>query len=171
MRTVYVFAVRRLEDDLLEVEDDVADVLDDVGDGGELVQRALDADGRDGRALERGEQHAAERVADRDAEAALERLAGELARRSRSRVSVSIEMPFGRMRSRQLRAIMSCDVGMSCCLSSSRWVRAKVSLPGAALDRSEPPPARVLLRVSSEATLARDETNVHCKSSLTHQRE
>ena len=54
-------------------------VLDDVGDRRELVERAVDLDGRDGRALERREQHAAERVADRDAEAALERLARELA--------------------------------------------------------------------------------------------
>ena len=46
MRTVYVFAVRRLEDDLLQVEDDVGHVLDDVADGRELVERALDADAR-----------------------------------------------------------------------------------------------------------------------------
>ncbi len=75
MRTVYVFGCRRLEDDLLQVEDDVGHVFDDVGDGRELVERAFDADGRDGRALERREEHAAERVADGDAEAALERLA------------------------------------------------------------------------------------------------
>ena len=77
MRTVYVFARRGLEDDFLEVEDDVGHVLDDVADGRELVERAVDADGRDGRALERREEHAAERVAERDAEAALERLARE----------------------------------------------------------------------------------------------
>ena len=54
----------RLEDDFLQVEDDVGHVLDDVADGRELVERALELDGRDGRALERGEEHAAERVAD-----------------------------------------------------------------------------------------------------------
>jgi len=68
----------RFEDDLFEVQDDVADVFDDVGHCGELVQSAFDADGGDGRALERGKQHAAERVADGDAEAAFERFAGEL---------------------------------------------------------------------------------------------
>src|SRR5262249_52189363 len=70
---------RRLEDDLFEVEDDVAHVLDHVGDGGELVERALDLDGRDGGALKRREEHAAKRVADRDSEPALEGLAYELA--------------------------------------------------------------------------------------------
>ena len=64
MRTVYVFAVRRLEDDFLQVEDDVGHVLDDVADGRELVERAFDADRRDRRALERREEDAAERVAD-----------------------------------------------------------------------------------------------------------
>ena len=54
----------RLEDDFLQVEDDVGHVLDDVADGRELVERALDADRRDGRALERREKHATERVAD-----------------------------------------------------------------------------------------------------------
>ena len=76
---VYGFVGVALSSDLLEVEDDVGDVLDDVGDGGELVQRAVDLHGGDGRALQRRQQHAAQRVAERDAEAALERLAGELA--------------------------------------------------------------------------------------------
>ena len=49
------------------------------GSVGELVQRALDRDGGDRRALERRQEDAAERVAERGAEAALERLAGELA--------------------------------------------------------------------------------------------
>jgi hypothetical protein len=50
-----------LADDLLQVQDDVGDVLDHVGHRGELVERAVDADGRDGRALERREQHPAQR--------------------------------------------------------------------------------------------------------------
>ena len=69
---------RGLEDDLLEVQDDVGHVLDDVGHGRELVERAVDAERGDGRALERREQDAAQRVADGDAVAALERLAVNL---------------------------------------------------------------------------------------------
>ena len=60
--------------DALEVQDDVGDVLLDPLDGRELVGDALDPDGRDGRARERGEQHAAERVAVGVAEATLEGL-------------------------------------------------------------------------------------------------
>ena len=43
------------------------------------MQHPVDAHRRDRRALERREQHAAQRVAQRDAEAALERLDDELA--------------------------------------------------------------------------------------------
>ena len=67
-----------LELDLLEVEDDLDDVLDDTRDGGELVRGALDADGGDGRALKRGEERAAERVADGVAVAGLEGLGDKL---------------------------------------------------------------------------------------------
>jgi hypothetical protein len=63
-----------LDHDLLEVQHDVGDVFDDVRHRGELVERAVDLHGRDGRALKRGEQHATKAVAQRDAEAALERL-------------------------------------------------------------------------------------------------
>ena len=38
------------------------------------MQHAVDLDARDGRALQRGQQHAPKRVAERQAEAALERL-------------------------------------------------------------------------------------------------
>ena len=58
----------------LEVEDDVGDVLAHAGDGRELVQHAVDLRGGDRGALQRGQQHAAQRVAERHAEAALERL-------------------------------------------------------------------------------------------------
>src|SRR5262249_8752771 len=57
----------------------VGHVLGDVRDRGELVQRPVDADGADGRALQGREQDAPERVAEGDAEAALERLSVELA--------------------------------------------------------------------------------------------
>src|SRR2546421_2511707 len=61
-------------DQVLEVEEDVGDVLANAGQGGELVRDALDLDRGDCGALERGEQHAAQRVAERVAEAAIERL-------------------------------------------------------------------------------------------------
>ena len=61
-------------DQVLEVEDDVGDVLADARERRELVRDALDLHGRHGRALERGQQHAAERVPERVAEAAVERL-------------------------------------------------------------------------------------------------
>src|SRR5437764_28830 len=66
------------EEDFLEVEDDVGDVLGNVGDGGELVLHAFDADAGHGGALQRAEQHAPQRVAEGDAEAALDRLGDDL---------------------------------------------------------------------------------------------
>ncbi len=68
-----------LEEDLLEVQDDVGDVLGDLGDGHELVLDPLDLHRGDRGALQRREQHAPQRVAEGDAEAALERLRDELA--------------------------------------------------------------------------------------------
>ena len=61
-------------DELLQVEDDVGDVLADARQRRELVRDALDLHRGDGGALERREQHAAQRVAERVAEAAIERL-------------------------------------------------------------------------------------------------
>ena len=69
---------RQLEGDLLQVEDDVGRVLDHAADGLELVQHALDADGGYGRPLDRRQQRAPQRIADRGAEAALKRLRGKL---------------------------------------------------------------------------------------------
>jgi hypothetical protein len=66
------------DDEALDVEDEVGDVFLDAGDGGELVQHVGDADGRDGRARDAREQGAAQRVAERVAEAGLERADGEL---------------------------------------------------------------------------------------------
>ena len=62
------------EDEALHVEHDVGDVLADALDRRELVLHALDADRGRGRALQRRQQHAAHAVAERVAEAALERL-------------------------------------------------------------------------------------------------
>ena len=67
--SVLVGSACSLQRDLLQVEDDVGRVLDHAGDGRELVQHALDPDGGDGRALDRGEQHAPHRVPDGRAEA------------------------------------------------------------------------------------------------------
>ena len=62
------------DDEVLEVEDDVRDVLAHAGERRELVGDALDLHGGDRGALERGQQHAAKRVPERVAEAAVERL-------------------------------------------------------------------------------------------------
>jgi hypothetical protein len=64
----------QLQRNLLQVEDDVGGILDHAGDRRELVEHAVDLHRRDRRALNRGEQHAAKRVANRRAKAALERL-------------------------------------------------------------------------------------------------
>src|SRR3954453_4457759 len=61
-------------DDALEVEDDVGDVLGHALDRRELVGDALDAHARHGSPGERGQQDAAQRVAERVAETAIERL-------------------------------------------------------------------------------------------------
>ena len=66
-----------LDGDVLDVEDDVGDVLAHARDRGEFVQHAVDLHRGDGRALQRRQQHAAQRVAERQAEAALERLGDE----------------------------------------------------------------------------------------------
>ena len=55
------------EVDFLEVKDDVGDVFLNTGNGIELVANAVDSDARDGEAFERGEEDAAECVADRNA--------------------------------------------------------------------------------------------------------
>ena len=65
------------DDELLEVQDDVGDVFLDARDGRELVQHAVDADAGDGRARDGRQQGAAQRVAERVAEAGLERLDDE----------------------------------------------------------------------------------------------
>ena len=60
-------------DEVLEVQDDVGDVLGDTRDGVELVQGVVEADLGDGRAGDRRQQRAAQGVAERVAEAGLER--------------------------------------------------------------------------------------------------
>ena len=64
------------------------------GNRRELVEHAVDLDRGDRRALDRGEQHAAQRVADRRAEAALERLRVEPAEPVGERLALELE-PLG----------------------------------------------------------------------------
>src|SRR5688572_10182086 len=70
------FAVE-LQRNLFKVQDDIRGVFDDSGNRGKLVQDALDVYSCNGGTLDRGQKHAAKSVADRGAEAALERLCGE----------------------------------------------------------------------------------------------
>src|SRR3954453_11743980 len=72
-------------DDLLQVEDDVGHVLLHARDRRELVRHALDPHARDCGAGERAQQHPPERVAERVAEAAIERL-------DRERASVVLDL-------------------------------------------------------------------------------
>jgi hypothetical protein len=69
-------AVQR-RDEVLEVEHDVGHVLADARERRELVRGALDLDRGDRGALQRGEQHATNGVAERVAEAAVQRFDGE----------------------------------------------------------------------------------------------
>jgi hypothetical protein len=63
-----------LQGHLFQVEDDVGRVLDNARDGRELVEHTVNLDRRHRGAFNRRQQHAAQRVADRRAESALERL-------------------------------------------------------------------------------------------------
>ena len=61
----------------LQVADDLVHVFDDAGDRLVLVHDAVDPDAPHGRAAQRRQQHATHRIAERVAEAALERLEAE----------------------------------------------------------------------------------------------
>ena len=65
------------DNELLDVEDHLGDVLLDSRHGGELVQDAVDTDAGDSSAGDRGEERAANRVAEGVAETGLERLHDE----------------------------------------------------------------------------------------------
>ena len=87
----------QLQRNLLQVEDDVGRVLDHARNRRELVQHAVDLDGGDRRAFDRGEQHAPQRVADGRAEAALERLRVEPAEPVGERLAFELE-PLGSLK-------------------------------------------------------------------------
>ena len=89
------------ERDFLDVEDDVGDVLAHAGDRGEFVQHAVDLHRDHGRTLQRGQQHAAQRVAERRAEAALERLGDDRRRPACVRARPETSSLLGRMSSCQ----------------------------------------------------------------------
>ncbi len=65
---------RQAQRQALEVENDIRDILNDARDRRELVQHTVDLDIGHGCTWERREQHAPKRIAQGDAEAALERL-------------------------------------------------------------------------------------------------
>jgi hypothetical protein len=75
------------QSDLLHVEHDVGHVLAHAREAREFVQHALDLDRGDGGALQRGQEHAAQRVAERQAEAPLQRLGHE--RRLATRIAAA----------------------------------------------------------------------------------
>src|SRR5262249_30154626 len=58
----------------LDVEDDVGDVFAHTGDRREFMQHAVDMDGRNGSALQRGQQHATQGIAQGQREATFQRL-------------------------------------------------------------------------------------------------
>ena len=87
----------QLQRNLLQVEDDVGRVLDHAGDRRELVEHAVDLDRGDRRAFNRREQHAPQRVADRRAEAALERLRVEPAEPVGEGLALELE-PLGSLK-------------------------------------------------------------------------
>ena len=72
------FVIGGFEFHPLQVEHDVGHVFDHAGQRGEFVLRAGDFDRGDGGAFERGEQHAAERIADGVAVAGFKGLGDEL---------------------------------------------------------------------------------------------
>ncbi len=81
--------------DLLHVQHDVGHVLAHARDGGEFVQHALDLNRGHGRALQRRQQHAAQRVAQRQTEAAFQRFGGD--RRGPPRIMAGFDLELLRL--------------------------------------------------------------------------
>ena len=78
--------------DALEVQHDVGDVFTHTGNGRKLVQHVVDLHAGDGRTLQRRHQDAAQRVAERQAKAALQRFGDQrrLTRRVIARLDVKL---------------------------------------------------------------------------------
>jgi hypothetical protein len=88
-----------------EIADDLMDVFNDARNGLVLVDDTVDAEAPDGRAAKRREQHPAHGVAERVAEAALERLEPELG---------DIGVVFALARFDELRANEPAEIDRSC---------------------------------------------------------
>ena len=105
----------------LDVEHDVGHVLEHAGDRGELVLGAANLDLRDGAAFQAGKQHAPQAVADRRAEAALERLGDEFAVgagqrcRHRTLTMLGSSNPRQRICIAILRRVVSCQLSLVSC--------------------------------------------------------
>ena len=112
----------------LEVANDLVDVFDDTRNRLVLVHDAVDAERPHGRAAERRQQHAPHRVAERVAEAALERLEPELG-------DVGVVFALGRFD--QLRADESAEINRVCHVSDYLY-----GLAGFARHRLAPPLTR-----------------------------
>ena len=75
--------------DAFDVEHDIGNVFEHARQRGKLVQDALDLDRRYGGALQRGQQHATQRVSERQPEAAFEWLGDD--RRDALRVAAALD--------------------------------------------------------------------------------
>jgi hypothetical protein len=67
------FVAFHADGDFLDVENDVGDIFAHARDRGEFMQHAVDLHRGDGSAAQRGQKHAAQRIAKRQAKAALKR--------------------------------------------------------------------------------------------------
>src|SRR5690606_38932840 len=111
-----------LQRDLLDVEHDVGDVLAHAGERAELVQHVLDPDRGDRRTLKAGQEHPAQRVAERQAVAPLERLGHE----SRLALLVATGLDVERVGLLQFLPVLRID---------GHGLPLKVSLNGTAAER------------------------------------
>ena len=134
----------QLERDLLQVEDDVGRILDHARDRRELVQHAVDLDRGDRRAFDRREQHAPQRVADRRAEAALERLRVEPAEPIGEGLALEFE-PLGPLKTFPQHVCLPFAIG-----ARSRGLQTCVSTAGL------PPQVRVRLRAGGSTMQCRN---------------
>ena len=71
LKALWPFALHA-QRDLLHVQDDVGHIFADTRQRREFVKDVFDLDRRDRRALKRGEQHATQRIAERQAKATLQ---------------------------------------------------------------------------------------------------
>jgi len=106
--------------DLLDVQHDVGDVLAHARNGREFVQHALDLDRGHRRALQRGQQHAAKRVAQGQPEAALQRFGDDGGRTRLFMTRIDFEL---------LRFDQFLPIFLEHCLSSSFPGQTQKALP------------------------------------------